>query len=71
MAKFTPPIIIQDSTGWHLMSPSNPWEALKIAWMMWRHPTRVAALIGVGLDYPGAHWQTVAVDPSAGKPDDA
>lgn len=40
-------LMVQDDTGWHLMSPSNPWEALRLAWMLWRYPDRVAALVGV------------------------
>lgn len=40
-------LMVQDDTGWHLMSPSNAWEALRIAWMLWRHPDRVAVLVGV------------------------
>ena len=48
-------LIVQDGNGWHLMSPSNPWEALRIAWMLWRHPDRVAALAGVKQEYFLAH----------------
>ena len=33
------------------MSPSNPWEAIRIAWMLWRHPDRVAALVGVEKEF--------------------
>jgi hypothetical protein len=49
-------LMIQDGTGWHLMSPSNPWEALRIAWMLWRQPDRVAALVGVKEEYTLKHW---------------
>ena len=44
-------LIIEGADGWHLMSPSNPWEALRIAWMLWRHPNKVAALVGVTQEY--------------------
>ena len=54
MAKYRQ-LIIEDQTGWHLMSPSNPWEALRIAWMLWRYPDRVAALVGVSQEYMLAH----------------
>ena len=50
MAKYKQ-LILQDGTGWHLMSPSNPWEALRTAWMLWRYPGRVAALVGVEQEY--------------------
>lgn len=50
MAKYRQ-LISPDGAGWRLMSPSNPWEALRIAWMLWRHPDRVAALVGVTQEY--------------------
>ena len=46
MAKYTQ-IMVQGDTGWYLMNPRNPWEALRIAWMLWRHPDKVSALVGV------------------------
>lgn len=54
MAKYRQ-LIVQDGTGWSLMSPSSPWEALRIAWMLWRYPDRVAALVGVKQEYFLAH----------------
>lgn len=36
----------QDRIGWYLMSAQGPIEALRIAWMLWRYPDRVAVLIG-------------------------
>lgn len=56
MAKYRQ-LIVRDGTGWHLMSPSNPWEALRIAWLLWRHPDRVAALVGVKQEYTLEHWK--------------
>lgn len=56
MAKYRQ-LLVQDGTGWHLMSPSSPWEALRIAWMLWRHPDRVAALVGVKQEYTLANWK--------------
>lgn len=54
MAKYRQ-LMIQGKDGWHLMSPSNPLEALRIAWMMWRHPDKVAALVGVKQEFMLAH----------------
>ena len=50
MAKYRQ-LIVQDGTGWYLMNPRNAWEALRIAWMLWRHPDRVAALVGVKQEF--------------------
>jgi hypothetical protein len=50
MAKYRQ-LMVQGETGWHLMSPTNAWEALRIAWMIWRYPDRVAALVGVSQEY--------------------
>jgi hypothetical protein len=50
MAKYRQ-LIVQGEDGWHLMSPSNPWEALRIAWLLWRYPDKVAALVGVKQEY--------------------
>lgn len=55
MAKYRH-LMVQDEIGWHLMSPSNPWEALRIAWLLWRYPDRVAALVGVLNEYTLANW---------------
>ena len=55
MAKYRQ-LIVQDGNGWHLMSPSNPWEALRLAWMLWRYPDRVAALVGVKQEYMLNHF---------------
>lgn len=38
---------IQPPIRWCLLSPSTPWEAVKLAWYLWRHPDRVACLVGV------------------------
>jgi hypothetical protein len=48
-------LIVHDDTGWRLMNPSNAWEALRIAWMLWRYPDRVAALVGVKQEYVVEH----------------
>lgn len=56
MAKYRQ-LIVQDGTGWTLMSPTNAWEALRIAWMLWRYPDRVAALVGVKQEYFLAHTE--------------
>jgi hypothetical protein len=50
MAKYRQ-LMVQGETGWHLISPTNAWEALRIAWMIWRYPDRVAALVGVSQEY--------------------
>ena len=50
MAKYRQ-LLIRGEVGWYLMSPSNPWEAIRIAWMLWRHPDRVAALVGVEKEF--------------------
>ena len=66
MAKYRQ-LILQDGTGWHLMSPSNPWEALRIAWMLWRYPDRVAALVGVSREYTLDNWKPVAAGDEGAK----
>lgn len=35
---------INGQENWFLLSPENLWEALKLAWMMLRHPERCAIL---------------------------
>lgn len=32
---------------WMLMSPATPWEAVKIAFYLWRYPDRCAVLVGI------------------------
>jgi hypothetical protein len=54
MAKYRQ-LTVQDGTCWSLMIPTNAWEALRIAWMLWRHPDRVAVLVGVKKEYFLAH----------------
>ena len=49
------------------MSPSNPWEALRIAWMLWRYPDRVAALVGVSREYTLDNWKPVAAGDEGAK----
>jgi hypothetical protein len=44
-------LMVQGETGWYLMSPRNPWEALKLAWYLWRYPDRVGALVGVSQEF--------------------
>lgn len=44
-------LMLQGKTGWYLMNPRNPWETLKLAWLLWRHPDRVGALVSVDQDY--------------------
>lgn len=44
-------LMVEGKTGWCLMNPSNPWAALKLAWLLWRHPDRVAALVGVEQEF--------------------
>ncbi len=58
-------LVVQDGKGWHLMSPTSPWEALRIAWMLWRHPTKVAVLIGVKDGYEIEHWMPLPAPPVA------
>lgn len=44
-------LTVQGETGWYLMSPSNIWEALHIAWMIWRHPNKASVLIGLNKEF--------------------
>lgn len=48
-------LVVQGENGWYLMSPRTLWEALRIAWMLWRHPDRVAALVGVKQEFMLKH----------------
>ena len=50
MAKFKQ-LMVEGEVGWCLMSPSNLWEAMRIAWLLWRYPEKVAALVGVNQEY--------------------
>lgn len=38
---------INPPVRWMLMTPVTPWEALKMAWYLWRYPDRCAALVGI------------------------
>ena len=60
MAKYRQ-LIVQDGTDWHLMSPSNPWEALRIAWMLWRYPDRVDALVDLKQEFMLEHRNPTAI----------
>ena len=62
MAKYRQ-LIVEGDTGWCLMSPSNPWEAIRLAWMLWRHPDRVAALVGVKKESTTLYWDAVEASP--------
>ena len=64
-------LMIEGETGWHLMSPRNPWEALRIAWMLWRHPDKVAALVGVNQEYFLAHCKPIGAPIAEEKYEDA
>jgi len=44
-------LIVQGKSGWYLMNPCNPWEALRIAWNLWRHPDRAGVLVSVGQEF--------------------
>lgn len=56
MAKFRQ-VTVEKDTGWYLMNPENLIEALRVAWMLWRHPKKVSALIAVGNEYAVGHWK--------------
>lgn len=45
----------QEGTEWLLMTPQNPWEALRMAWMLWRYPDRVAILAGAPTGWLASH----------------
>lgn len=40
-------LMLEGKDGFYLCNPSNLWEAIKLAWYMWRQPDKVAALIGL------------------------
>lgn len=44
-------LMVQGETGWYLINPRNPWEALKLAWYLWRYPDRIGALVGVSQEF--------------------
>jgi hypothetical protein len=44
-------LMVHDDIGWHLMSPTNAREALRVAWMLWRYPDRVACLVGLKQEF--------------------
>jgi hypothetical protein len=44
-------LLMHGRDGWYLMSPRGPIEALRIAWMLWRHPHKIAALVGVDQEF--------------------
>jgi len=66
MAKYHQ-LVVKGEVVWHLMSPSNPWEAIRIAWMLWRYPDRIAALVGVEKEFSSL-WTP---SPSKEKTDDS
>lgn len=45
MAKFRALMHSNDGVNWELMNPENLWEAMRIGWMLWRHPGKISALI--------------------------
>ncbi len=53
----------QEGTEWLLMTPQSLWEALRMAWMLWRHPDRVAILVGTPTGWLASHGR-------AGQPGD-
>lgn len=44
-----------DGTEWRLLNPEGPLEALRLAWLLWRYPDRVAILAGATKEYWLAH----------------
>ena len=44
-------LMVQGETGWYLMNPRNPLEAMKLAWYLWRYPDRVGVLVGVSQEF--------------------
>lgn len=47
MARYRKLLIKDGEDGWFLMNPANPWECLRTAWLLWKYPDRIAALVGV------------------------
>ena len=45
----------QDATDWLLMRPENAWEALRMAWMLWRHPKKAGVIVGSPAGWVDAH----------------
>lgn len=58
-------LIVQGDTGWHLMNPTSLWEAIRLAWLLWRRPDRVAALVGVKQEFTLAHLTPRAAEESS------
>lgn len=58
-------LIVQGDTGWHLMNPTSFWEALRLAWLLWKRPERVAALVGVKQEFVLGHLTPIEEKPSA------
>lgn len=44
-------LMIEGKDGFYLMNPSNFFEACRIAWMLWRHPEKISALVGVDKEW--------------------
>ena len=58
MAKFRRIMTSDDGgTDWFLSSPTSFFEACRLAWLLWRHPDRVAALVGVEKEYRIANFE--------------
>ena len=55
-------LMVQGETGWHLVNPRNPWEALKLAWYLWRYPDRIGALVGVSQEFMLEKCKRVSAD---------
>jgi hypothetical protein len=45
--------------GWYLVNPSGFLDAVKLAWYLWRYPTKVAALVNVNDDFVRDHCTIV------------
>lgn len=58
-------LIVQGDTGWHLMNPTSFWEALRLAWLLWKRPERVAALVGVKQEFVLDRLTPIGEKPSA------
>lgn len=57
-------LIVQGDTGWHLMNPTSFWEALRLAWLLWKRPERVAALVGVKQEFVLGHLTPIELNTS-------
>jgi hypothetical protein len=54
MASYTK-LETHNATDWVLIRPQGIFEALRLAWMIWRHPDKAAVLTGIPPGWLDAH----------------